>query len=409
MCCKNDNYMELSDLRPIVDFYRSKLAQVTFDFKRYLYHQINWDSRVIGIKGERGVGKTTMLLQRIKEKYANPNDAFYMSLDHYWFKTHTLQDLVTFLYNHGVTEMYIDEVHKYQGWSSILKNLVDQYADLRIVYTGSSLLEIDNSKVDMSRRQTPYTLKGMSFREYLEYEGILKMNAVSLESLLSNHVSIAMSIISQTKVLKEFNKYLEHGMYPFYKDAGADFLTRLKEVVNTVIESDLPAVEKITYETIEKCKKLFMIIAEKVPLQPNVERLAVSLSTTRDTLLSIIYKLDRAEVLELLTVELKSYKKLVNPAKIYLGNTNLMYAFTPKIEVGTLRETFFIDQLSAVSTVQMPSKGDFLVGGKYLFEIGGPSKDFEQIAGIPDSYVGADEIETGYGAIIPLWMFGLLY
>ncbi|MBR4801352.1 MAG: AAA family ATPase [Bacteroidales bacterium] len=401
--------MELSDLRPIVDFYRSKLAQVTFDFKRYLYHQINWDSRVIGIKGERGVGKTTMLLQRIKEKYANPNDAFYMSLDHYWFKTHTLQDLVTFLYNHGVTEMYIDEVHKYQGWSSILKNLVDQYADLRIVYTGSSLLEIDNSKVDMSRRQTPYTLKGMSFREYLEYEGILKMNAVSLESLLSNHVSIAMSIISQTKVLKEFNKYLEHGMYPFYKDAGADFLTRLKEVVNTVIESDLPAVEKITYETIEKCKKLFMIIAEKVPLQPNVERLAVSLSTTRDTLLSIIYKLDRAEVLELLTVELKSYKKLVNPAKIYLGNTNLMYAFTPKIEVGTLRETFFIDQLSAVSTVQMPSKGDFLVGGKYLFEIGGPSKDFEQIAGIPDSYVGADEIETGYGAIIPLWMFGLLY
>lgn len=401
--------MELSDLRPIVDFYRSKLAQVTPDFKRYLYHQINWDSRVIGIKGERGVGKTTMLLQRIKEKYANPNDAFYMSLDHYWFKTHTLQDLVTFLYNHGVTEMYIDEVHKYQGWSSILKNLVDQYADLRIVYTGSSLLEIDNSKVDMSRRQTPYTLKGMSFREYLEYEGILKMNAVSLESLLSNHVSIAMSIISQTKVLKEFNKYLEHGMYPFYKDAGADFLTRLKEVVNTVIESDLPAVEKITYETIEKCKKLFMIIAEKVPLQPNVERLAVSLSTTRDTLLSIIYKLDRAEVLELLTVELKSYKKLVNPAKIYLGNTNLMYAFTPKIEVGTLRETFFIDQLSAVSTVQMPSNGDFLVGGKYLFEIGGPSKDFEQIAGIPDSYVGADEIETGYGAIIPLWMFGLLY
>lgn len=401
--------MELSDLRPIVDFYRSKLAQVTPDFKRYLYHQINWDSRVIGIKGERGVGKTTMLLQRIKEKYANPNDAFYMSLDHYWFKTHTLQDLVTFLYNHGVTEMYIDEVHKYQGWSSILKNLVDQYADLRIVYTGSSLLEIDNSKVDMSRRQTPYTLKGMSFREYLEYEGILKMNAVSLESLLSNHVSIAMSIISQTKVLKEFNKYLEHGMYPFYKDAGADFLTRLKEVVNTVIESDLPAVEKITYETIEKCKKLFMIIAEKVPLQPNVERLAVSLSTTRDTLLSITYKLDRAEVLELLTVELKSYKKLVNPAKIYLGNTNLMYAFTPKIEVGTLRETFFIDQLSAVSTVQMPSKGDFLVGGKYLFEIGGPSKDFEQIAGIPNSYVGADEIETGYGAIIPLWMFGLLY
>lgn len=202
---------------------------------------------------------------------------------------------------------------------------------------------------------------------------------------------------------------MEHGVYPFYKESGSDFLVRLKEVVNTVIESDLPAVEKITYETIEKCKKLFMIIAENVPLQPNVERLAQSLSTTRDTLLSILYNLDKAEVLALHTVELKSYKKLVNPAKIYLGNTNLMYAFTPKVEVGTLRETFFIDQLSAVSTVQMPTKGDFLIDGKYLFEVGGPSKDFEQIAGIKNSYIGADEMETGYGAIIPLWMFGLLY
>ncbi|MBQ7518531.1 MAG: ATP-binding protein [Bacteroidales bacterium] len=401
--------MELTDLRPIVDFYHGKLAQVTLDFKRYLYPQINWDARVIGIKGERGVGKTTMLLQRIKEKYVNPDDTFYMSLDHYWFKTHTLQDLVTFLYNHGITEMYIDEVHKYKDWSSILKNLVDQYADLRIVYTGSSLLEIDNSKVDMSRRQTPYILKGMSFREYLQYEGILQMEAVPLEVLLSNHAAVAMNIISKTKVLKEFNKYMEHGVYPFYKESGSDFLVRLKEVVNTVIESDLPAVEKVTYETIEKCKKLFMIIAENVPLQPNVERLAQSLSTTRDTLLSILYNLDKAEVLALHTVELKSYKKLVNPAKIYLGNTNLMYAFTPKVEVGTLRETFFIDQLSAVSTVQMPTKGDFLIDGKYLFEVGGPSKDFEQIAGIKNSYIGADEIETGYGAIIPLWMFGLLY
>ncbi len=401
--------MELTDLRPIVDFYHRKLAQVTLDFKRYLYPHINWDARVIGIKGERGVGKTTMLLQRIKEKYVNPDDTFYMSLDHYWFKTHTLQDLVTFLYNHGITEMYIDEVHKYKDWSSILKNLVDQYADLRIVYTGSSLLEIDNSKVDMSRRQTPYILKGMSFREYLQYEGILQMEAVPLEVLLSNHAAVAMNIISKTKVLKEFNKYMEHGVYPFYKESGSDFLVRLKEVVNTVIESDLPAVEKITYETIEKCKKLFMIIAENVPLQPNVERLAQSLSTTRDTLLSILYNLDKAEVLALHTVELKGYKKLVNPAKIYLGNTNLMYAFTPKVEVGTLRETFFIDQLSAVSTVQMPTKGDFLIDGKYLFEVGGPSKDFEQIAGIKNSYIGADEIETGYGAIIPLWMFGLLY
>lgn len=401
--------MELADIRPIVEFYHSKLSQVSLDFKRYLYPQINWDSSVIGIMGERGVGKTTMLLQRIKEKYANPDDTFYISLDHYWFGTHELQDLIKFMYKRGITEFYIDEVHKYKGWSGILKTLVDELHDLRIVYTGSSLLEIDNAKVDMSRRQTPYTLKGMSFREYLEYDGILKMNAVTPEELLANHVPIAMDIVSKTKVLVAFDTYLHTGVYPFYRDAGKDFLVRLKEVVDTVIESDLPAVERITYDTVDKCKKLLMIIAENVPLQPNVDKLATSLGTTRDTLLKLLYKLDKAEILELLTVKLKSYKKLVNPEKIYLGNTNLMYALSPKIEIGTLRETFFIDQCASVGTVQMPPKGDFLVNGKYLFEVGGEGKTFDQIADIPNSYLAVDGIETGYGARIPLWMFGLLY
>lgn len=401
--------MELTDIRPIVEFYHSKLAQVTLDFKRYLYPQINWESRVIGIKGERGVGKTTMLLQRIKEKYSNPDDTFYISLDHYWFGTHQLQDLIEFLYKRGITEFYIDEVHKYKGWSTILKNLVDQYKDLRIVYTGSSLLEIDNAKVDMSRRQTSYTLKGMSFREYLAYEDILHVDAISLENLLKNHITISIDITAKTKILVAFEAYLRSGVYPFYKEAGLDFLVRLKAVVDTVIESDLPAVEKITYDTIEKCKKLLMIIAENVPLQPNVNRLSTSLGTTRDSMLKLLYNLDKAEILELLTVELKSYKKLVNPEKIYLGNTNLMCALSPKIDVGTLRETFFIDQLSAIGTVQMPLKGDFLVNGKYLFEVGGESKEFDQIAGIPDSYLAIDGIETGYSARIPLWMFGLLY
>ena len=401
--------MELTDIRPIVEFYHSKLSQVKMEFKRYLYPLINWDSNVIGIMGERGVGKTTMLLQRIKEKYANPDDTFYISLDHYWFGTHELQDLIKFMYKRGITEFYIDEVHKYKGWSSILKTLVDELKDLRIVYTGSSLLEIDNAKVDMSRRQTPYTLKGMSFREYLEYDGILKMDAVTLEKLLTDHVSIAMDIVSKTKVLVNFDTYLHTGVYPFYRDARQDFLVRLKEVVDTVIESDLPAVEKVTFDTIEKCKKLLMIIAENVPLHPNVDRLSTSLGTTRDTLLKLLYRLDKAEILELLTVELKSYKKLVNPEKIYLGNTNLMYALSPKIEVGTLRETFFIEQCASIGTVQMPSKGDFLVNEKYLFEVGGEYKTFEQIAGIPNSYLAIDGIETGYGARIPLWMFGLLY
>lgn len=401
--------MELTEITPLIKFYHSKLAQISTSFKRYLYGEINWDARVIGIRGERGVGKTTMMLQRIKEKYKNPDDTIYISLDHFWFNTHSLQELVELLYHRGICEFYIDEVHKYANWSQILKNLYDQYSDLRIVYTGSSMLEIDNSLTDMSRRQTPYILKGMSFREFLEYEGIMKLRALSLDELLSGHVAVAMEIVGKTKILSKFDQYLNYGVYPFYRDAGTDFPVVLQNVVKLVVESDLPAVEKISYTTVDKCKKLFMIIAENVPLQPNTEKLAASMSTTRNTLLNLLYKLDEAEILELLTVELKNYKRLVNPEKIYLGNTNLMYAFSPTINVGTMRETFFIDQLSSVGTVQMPQKGDFLVNGKYLFEVGGEGKDFEQIANVPDSYLAIDGIETGYGNRIPLWMFGLLY
>lgn len=406
---KTIRIMELTEITPLIKFYHSKLAQISTSFKRYLYGEINWDARVIGIRGERGVGKTTMMLQRIKEKYKNPDDTIYISLDHFWFNTHSLQELVEFLYNRGICEFYIDEVHKYANWSQILKNLYDQYSDLRIVYTGSSMLEIDNSLTDMSRRQTPYILKGMSFREFLGYEGIMKLRALSLDELLSVHVAVAMEIVGKTKILSKFGQYLHYGVYPFYRDAGTDFPVVLQNVVKLVVESDLPAVEKISYTTVDKCKKLFMIIAENVPLQPNTEKLAASMSTTRNTLLNLLYKLDEAEILELLTVELKNYKRLVNPEKIYLGNTNLMYAFSPTINVGTMRETFFIDQLSSVGTVQMPQKGDFLVNGKYLFEVGGEGKDFEQIANVPDSYLAIDGIETGYGNRIPLWMFGLLY
>ena len=401
--------METSDIQPLVEFYHSRLTQVSLKFKRYLYGQINWDARVIGIRGERGVGKTTMLLQRIKEKYRNPDEVIYISLDHYWFRIHTLGELVGFLYKSGISEFYIDEVHKYEGWSGILKNLYDQYPGLRIIYTGSSMLKMGESTADMARRQTLYLLRGMSFREFLDYEGILRQSPLKLEEILKRHSEIAIDIVPKTKILKEFGNYLKYGYYPFHTDAGTDFLPRLQSVVNLVIESDLPAVEKVSYPTVEKCKKLLMIIAENVPLQPNMEKLATSMSTTRNTLLNLLYHLDEAEILELLTVELKNYKRLVNPEKIYLGNTNLMWAFSPSGNVGTMRETFFANQLSTGHTVQMPPKGDFLVDGKWLFEVGGPDKDFSQIASIPESYLAVDGAETGYGNRIPLWIFGMMY
>ncbi len=402
--------MDYTDIQPLLNTFHRKLAASDLKFKRYLHGQINWDVRLLGIKGARGVGKTTMLLQHIKETAGNLDEIFYVSLDNMWFQTHSILELVEFLYTRGVTRIYFDEVHKYPNWTVLLKNLYDNYPDLHIVYTGSAMLAIDHSKSDLSRRQSMYTLHGLSFREYLEYEGILSMQPVTLGELLENHIGYAMEITSKIKVLKHFGQYLDSGYYPYYKEAGKDYLMRIGEVSQLVIDSDIPAVEEtITYTTRQKIKKLLMVIAENVPLEPNISKLAASLESTRDQTLKMLYWLDRAALLRLLTDKTKDYKHLTGPKKIYLDNTNLMNALGSKISKGTLRETFFANQAGAVSSLLMPKQGDFLADGKYLFEVGGQQKTFNQIADLPDSYLAIDDIEVGNGNRIPLWLFGFLY
>lgn len=402
--------MDYTDIQPLLNTFHRKLAATDLKFKRYLHGQINWDVRLLGIKGARGVGKTTMLLQHIKETAGNLDEVFYVSLDNMWFQTHSILELVEFLYTRGVTRIYFDEVHKYPDWTVLLKNLYDNYPDLHIVYTGSAMLAIDHSKSDLSRRQSLYTLHGLSFREYLEYEGILSMQPVTLGELLENHIGYAMEITSKIKVLKHFGQYLDSGYYPYYKEAGKDYLMRIGEVSQLVIDSDIPAVEEtITYTTRQKIKKLLMVIAENVPLEPNISKLAASLESTRDQTLKMLYWLDRAALLRLLTDKTKDYKHLTGPKKIYLDNTNLMNALGSKISKGTQRETFFANQAGAVSSLLMPKQGDFLADGKYLFEVGGQQKTFNQIADQPDSYLAIDDIEVGNGNRIPLWLFGCLY
>lgn len=401
--------MDYADIQPLINVYHRKLAATNLRFKRYLYDRINWDVRLVGIKGARGVGKTTMIMQHIKETFDNIDDVLYVSLDNLWFNNHNLEDLVEFLYTHGVTHIYFDEVHKYKGWTTLLKNFYDSYPDLNIVYTGSAMLAIENSVADLSRRQSLYTLHGLSFREYLEYEGIAMISPIKLGELLTSHTKYAMDVVSEIKVLKHFDQYLRTGYYPYYKEAGEDYLMRVGEVARLVIDSDIPAVEGITYTTAQKIKKLLMVIAENVPLEPNINKLSVQLESTRDQTLKMLYLLDRAGLLWLLTDKVKDYKHLTGPKKIYLNNTNLMYALSGKISEGTLRETFFANQVGAASTLTMPKQGDFMADGKYLFEVGGSRKTFEQIADLPNSYLAIDDIETGSGNRIPLWMFGCLY
>lgn len=401
--------MESIELQPLFNNYHRKIARIDLRFKRYLYDQINWSARIISIKGARGVGKTTMLLQHILENYEDIDKTLYASLDDLWFSTHSLIDLVDWADQHGMQRLYLDEVHRYERWKETLKNIYDSYPDMSIVYTSSSLLIMDNATVDLSRRQTAYTLYGMSFREFLAFENILHYPAIALEDLLQNHVSHAMQIVRNVKVASYFEAYLEYGYYPFYREVGEDFASRLREVVSVVIDSDLPAVENMTFETLQKVKKLVMIISERVPFEPKMSEMWAQLATNNELGLRMLYALDKAQILALLTSKAKNYKFLYKPGKIFLGNTNLMHVLCPLVNKGNERETLFCCQLQVNNDVKHPLKGDFLVNDKYLFEVGGRKKSFEQIADVPNSFLAVDDTEVGYGNRIPLWLFGFTY
>lgn len=390
------------------NYYR-KIENTPTAFHRYLYYKINWNSMVVGIKGAKGVGKTTLMLQHIKETFDDLDKAFYISLDNIWFTTHSLTELVEYIYTHGGTHIFLDEVHKYPAWQIVLKNLADDYPDLHIAYTGSSMLKIDHSQADMSRRQLMYTLHGLSFREYLEYESGYSVSPLTIEDLLTRHSKAASAIAKEIKVQPMFEQYLHHGYYPFYKQDIEGFDTKLQEVVDAVLMDDLPAVEDVTFATIQKTRKLLMILAERCPQTPKMNELYSALETTRDQGIKMLYALERAAMINLVTTQSKNVKTLVKPDKILMNNSNLMFALTPHADIGAIRESFFFNQLSAVSEVFYPEKGDFYIDRKYTFEVGGRKKTFEQIKDMDNSFLAVDNTEIGHANRIPLWMFGLLY
>ncbi|MBP5420390.1 MAG: ATP-binding protein [Bacteroidales bacterium] len=387
----------------------SRLARlVNTKIRRYLLDKINWSSHLIAIKGARGVGKTTLMLQRIKES-ALQDAALYISLDNFWFTTHSLTEVVEYHYNHGGTHLFIDEVHKYPHWQTLIKNITDEYPDLYVVYTGSSMLKIDYNEGDLSRRQVVYTLNGLSFREFMQFEGVEVDAAVSLPELLDRHQAIALSYADKVKIQPLFEKYLKCGYYPFYKRDAVGYDFRLQSVIRQILNEDLPAVEEVTYPTIQKVERMMMILAERVPQTPNMAELFRQLETNREQGLRMLGFLERAGILNLLCSESKNMKQLAKPDKILPNNTNIMYALSIVADKGTLREAFFFNQLSNVANVVYPKRGDFYVDNMYLFEVGGKNKTFEQIKDVPNSYLAVDDTEVGHHNRIPLWTFGLLY
>lgn len=401
--------MDFSEVEQLYIISERKINEVETSFHRYLFPLINWDNRIIGIKGNGGVGKTTLVLQHIQETFSDRSKVLYVRLDNMWFQTHDLMELVEYHYTHGGTHIFLDEVHHLHNWASYIKSLYDDYNNLHVVYTGSSMLEIAQHEADLGRRQRVYTLNGMSFREFLNFEGYHVGEAFSLETLLANHTQLASAICKDKKILPLFAQYLQHGCYPFYREEGDGFYERLHGVILHVLENDMPQVEDISYTTIEKIKRMLMILAERVPFMPKMAELFRELETNRENGMRMLALLAKAGLLALYSREVINLNSLNKPDKIYLNNPNLMYCLSTHIDKGTLRETFFYDQLRNVTEVLLPKQGDFMINRKYLFEVGGKGKNFDQIKDEPDSFLAVDDIETGHFNRIPLWMFGFLY
>lgn len=390
--------------------YRKLLSTVSTNIHRCIYYEIDWTQPLIGIKGQRGVGKTTLMLQRIKESDPTGDSSFYASLDHLWFADHSLIDLAETLIQQGVSNLYLDEVHRLPGWERQIKNLYDIYPELHVVFTSSPLLVVDHSIGDLSRRASMYFLPGLSFREFLMFEGENPMERLTLADILHSHETIAPSIFSKINILSHFRTYMSKGYYPFYKSMRTgDYYSRLEQTISTVIDSDIPAVEnKIDYETLIKAKRLIVIIAGTQPYQPNMSTLAGLMGTNRNQLLKLFELLDRAGIIRQLFATASTPKSLAKPQKVFLNNSTLMCALdSPKI--GAERECTFASFLSVNHRVGFAKDGDFIIDNRYLFEIGGKGKGFAQIRDIPDSFVVADDIEFGFGNKIPLWLFGFLY
>ena len=386
------------------------LAETDLRFTRYLYEKINWDNRLIVIKGAKGVGKTTMLLQHIKRSFPDAEKALYASLDNLWFANHTILDLAEYHYTHGGTHLFLDEVHKYKGWQKEIKNIYDSYPHLNIVVTGSSMLKLEESLIaDLSRRHRQYILEGLSFREFLQLEQIATLPVLSLEDVLKNHFMEASQIASKVKVLRYFERYLESGYYPFYREEGDGFSDRLQQVIDTIVSSEIPSVSNIEYDSVYKTKQLLAVLAERSPYTLNISSLCIALQSSRNNVLKLIDLMDKAALVRRLYAANEGMNMLTKPEKILFYNTNLMYCLTPDADTGTLRETYLASQLGVNHKLCMPRQGDLVANGKWLFEIGGKSKGFSQIKDIEDSFVVSDNIEIGYGNKIPLWMFGLLY
>lgn len=378
------------------------LRETSTTFHRYMYDRINWDARMIGLMGPRGIGKTTLVLQHIKEQLA-PNESLYVQAEDFYFASHRLTELADAFAQIGGKYLFIDEIHKYKDWSRELKLIYDYHKELHVVFTGSSVLDIAKGAFDLSRRALMYEMQGLSYREYLELFHDIKFPVCKLQQLLQQEVEIPNGFLP----LQHFADYLQRGYYPF---ADGDINQYIQQVVNATIETDIPQYADLSVSTARKLKRLLAIIAQSAPFKPNMSQIGGQLEVSRNNIADLCTYLEKAGLISQLRTSTNGIQGLGKVDKIYLDNPTLIYTLgNQNVEIGTVRETFFFNQTRSLIPVTVSPVSDFLIESKYTFEVGGKKKKQRQLQDIENGYVVKDDIETGYGNIIPLWMFGMLY
>ena len=383
------------------------VSSVQLEFQRDLLQAMKWEWRLISLLGARGVGKTTLLLQRMKLAHGLDRRALYATLDDIYFTDNRLVDFADTFYKSGGRILYLDEVHKYPHWAREIKNLYDAYPELHIVFTGSSIVELLKQDVDLSRRALLYELHGLSFREYLQLKAGVTYEMVDLPDLLNNHRELSADIVQRTPPFQYFDGYLEHGYYPFFLEGESFYKDRLEQSVRLVIESDLDFIPGYDPRNARKIYQLFYILASNVPFKPNVTKLSEKIGVHRNTLVQYLHHLQRARLINALYPAGHSISTLQKPEKIFLQNTNIAYAIAPnQVDRGSLRETFVLAQLQGQYELTLPKRGDFLVADTYTLEVGGAGKKKSQIQDIPNAYRVLDGLEIGGEDRIPLWLFG---
>lgn len=385
----------------LVEYMSIQLAQVRQDFHRYLYDRLNWEARMVAILGARGVGKSTMVLQYIREH--QEIKSLYVSADHTYFTLHTLTDVADSFSRDGGQLLVIDEIHKYPGWSKELKQIYDTHPDMRVIFTGSSVLDITEGISDLSRRVLNYVLYGLSYREYLELFHGIRARAFSLEEILSGKVEVQ----GLMHPLQYFENYLYSGYYPF--SIEGDFEQRMQNVIIKTVESDIAQYADLKAVTARKLRKLLAVVSKVAPFKPNADNLSSEIGVSRNSIADYLILLEKAQMIGQLRDDTGGMRGLGKVEKIYVDNPSLTAVLSAgEPNVGNLRETFFFNQMRVNNDVLSSRSSDFNIGGR-IFEIGGRKKGKKQIEGIENGYIVKDDVEYAWGNVIPLWMFGMNY